>query len=315
MESRRSWLTAAGSMLAASLIPAGLRAQAALPIRVGATANDTYAEAYYALDQGFFSKAGLDATITTLNNGAAVSAAVAAGSLDVGVSGPIQTAQAYTRGIPFTIVAAGALSTAKSSAALLCVPKASPIQSAKELEGKAIAVNALRTTGDLSLHVWLAKNGMDAGSVHVVEIPMSEMGSAVETGRIGAAVISEPALSIALRANNLRVLSDVSGAMAAQYLVSGWFCSKTFVRDNAETVRRFVSAMYATARWANGHQSDSAIVLAKVTKMDVDQIRAGMRAPYTDVLRVSDIQPQLDLALKYGYLVKAVTTDEIVTRL
>jgi NitT/TauT family transport system substrate-binding protein len=314
MISRRSYVIATASALVASTLPLALRAQAAFPIRIGATANDTYAEAYYALDQGFFAKAGLDATITTLNNGAAVSAAVAAGSLDVGVSGPIQTAQAYTRGVPFTIVAAGALSTAKSSAALLCVPKASPIQGAKDLEGKAIAVNALRTTGDLSLHVWLAKNGIDAANVHVVEVPMSEMGSAVETGRIGAAVISEPSLSIALRANSLRVLSDVSGAMAPQYLVSGWFASKTFVHDNAETVRRFVSAMYATARWANAHQNDSAVILAKVTKMDVAQIRAGMRAPYTDVLRASDIQPQLDLAVKYGYLVKPVTTEEIVTR-
>jgi hypothetical protein len=32
------------------------------------------------------------------------------------------------------------------------------------------------------------------------------------------------------------------------------------------------------------------------------------------VLRASDIQPQLDLAVKYGYLVKPVTTEEIVTR-
>jgi NitT/TauT family transport system substrate-binding protein len=315
MISRRSLLAASVSTPLAFSIPRLANAQAALPIRVGATANDTYAEAYYALDQGFFAKAGLDATVTTLNNGAAVSAAVAAGSLDVGVSGPVQTAQAYARGIPFTIVAAGALSTAKSSAALLCVPKASPIQGARDLEGKAIAVNALRTTGDLSLHVWLAKNAVDAANVHVVEVPMSEMGAAVETGRIGAAVISEPALSIALRANNLRVLADVSGAMAPQYLVSGWFASKTFVQGSTETAKRFVSAIYATARWANAHQNDSAAVLAKVTKMDVAQIRAGMRAPYADALRASDIQPQLDLAAKYGYLTKPVQTDEIVTRL
>jgi len=314
MITRRSWVGATASTFAVAALPHALRAQPTLPIRVGATPNDTYAEAYYALDGGFFAKAGLDATLTTLVNGAGVSAAVASGALDVGVSGPVQTAQAFARGIPFTIIAAGALSTAKSSAALLCVPKASPIQSAKDLAGMAIAVNALRTTGDLSLHIWLAKNGVDAANVHVVEVPMSEMGAAVETGRIGAAVISEPALSIALRANNLRVLSDVSSAMAPQYLVSGWFATKSFVQTNAETARRFVSAIYATARWANAHPNDSAVILAKVTKMDVAQIRAGMRAPYADAFHVADVQPQLDLAAKFGYLARPVTTDEIYTR-
>ena len=314
MITRRSWVAAGASTVLAAAAPSRSRAQAPLPIRVGATPNDTYAEAYYALDQGFFAKAGLSAELTTLMNGAGVSAAVAAGALDVGVSGPVQTAQAYTRGIPFTIVAAGALSTAKSPASLLCVAKASPIQGAADLTGKAVAVNALRTTGDLSLHVWLAKNGVEAANVHVVEVAMSEMGTAVESGRIAAAVISEPALSIALRANNLRVLSDVSAAYAPEYLVSGWFASKNFVTEKAETARRFVSAIYATARWANAHQNDSALILAKVTKMDVAQIRGGLRAPYAEAFRAADVQPQLDLARKYGYLTRAVTTDEIYTK-
>lgn len=313
MITRRSWLGAATSTLGSALLPSALRAQATLPIRVGATPNDTYAEAYYALDRGFFTKVGLAAEVTTLMNGAAVAAAVASGSLDVGVSGPVQTAQAYTRGIPFTIVAAGALSTAKSAAGLLCVAKASPIQSAQDLIGKAVAVNALRTTGDLSLHVWLAKSGVDATTVHVVEVPIAEMGAAIEQGRIAAAVISEPALSIALRANNLRILSDISAAMAPQYLVSEWFTTTTFVQANPETIRRFVSAIYATARWANAHQDESALILAKVTKMDVALIREGMRAPYADALRASDIQPQLDFAAKYGYLARPVETDEIVS--
>ena len=143
---------------------------------------------------------------------------------------------------------------------------------------------------------------------------MSEMGTAVETGRIAAAVISEPALSIALRANNLRVLTDISAAYAPEYLVSGWFASKAFVNEKAETARRFVSAIYATARWANAHQNDSALILAKVTKMEVAQIRAGLRAPYAEAFRAVDVQPQLDLAVKYGYLTRAVSTEEIYTK-
>lgn len=308
MPQRRRFLAAAAAFADA---PAVAAAQTLLPLRIGATPNDTYAEAYYGAEMGIFKKAGLDVDLTTLNNGAAVAAAVAAGTIDVGVSGPVQTAQAFARGVPFTIVAAGAMSTAKSSAALLCVPKDSPL-TAHDLEGKAVAVNALKTTGELGLDVWLVKTGIDVAKVRVVEVPMSEMGNAVARGTIAAAVISEPALSIALRNNNLRVLGDPMAAISPELLVSSWFSTTPFVQKNPETIRRFASAMYDTARWANAHQFESAAILAKVAKMDVDLIRAGLRAPYAEALRPADIQVQLDVAAKYGLTPRLVNASELV---
>ena len=79
---RSLFLAALPAAYAATARPA--RAQGLTPLRVGATANDTYAEAYYAQDLGIFTKAGLAVEITTFTNGAAVSSAIAAGALDVG---------------------------------------------------------------------------------------------------------------------------------------------------------------------------------------------------------------------------------------
>ena len=290
--------------------PHALRAQATLPIRVGATPNDTYAEAYYALDGGFFAKAGLSAEVTTLVNGAGVSAAVASGALDVGVSGPVQTAQAFARGIPFTIIAAGALSTAKSSAALLCVPKASPIQSAKDLAGMAIAVNALRTTGDLSLHMWLAKNGIDAATVHVVEVPMSEMGvGGRRPGRIGAAVISEPSLSIALRAEQSaraqRRLGRDGGAVSRSR-------GGSHRRRSCKPAPRRRDGL--SARCMRRRAGPTRIRTTRPLSWPKSRRWMSRRfvpgcARRIPSLPVADVQPQLDLAAKFGYLVKPVMAD------
>src|ERR1700722_12577572 len=102
-------------------------------LRVGATANDTYAEAYYAQDQGFFTNAGLTVELTTFPNGAAISAGVAGGALDVGVSNPVQLANAIVHGVPFVYIAGGALNSTAAPTALLCVAANSPIKTARDL--------------------------------------------------------------------------------------------------------------------------------------------------------------------------------------
>lgn len=287
-------------------------AQTLPTLRVGATANDTYAEAYYAQEQGFFAKAGLNVELSTMNNGAALAAAIAAGTLDVGVSTPIQIAQAVSRGVPFMLVAAGAINTVRTPAAVICVAKSSPFRGAKDFEGASVAVNALRTSSEELLDAWLAKNGADLSKVHTVEMGFSEMGAALKRGTIAAAVISEPALSAALHSHAIKVFANPTGAIADQFLLSAWFTTRQFEAANPALMARFASAIYAAARWANGHHDDSAAILAKYAKVDVDAVRAMTRAPYAYALRVGDLQPQLDAGLKFGLLQRAVAGRELL---
>jgi NitT/TauT family transport system substrate-binding protein len=287
---------------------------ASLPIRVGATPNDTYSEAYYALEMGLFQKAGLAAEVQSLNNGAAVSAAVASGALDVGVSTPAQLANAVSRGVPFVMIAAGALETPKVPVGLLAVAKSGPLRSAKDLEGKIVALNSLRTLQEAALMLWLAKGGADVSKVKVVEIVAAEQGAAIERGTIDAAVLGEPSQSIAIKTGNLRVLADPYAAIAPQFLVSGWFSTIPWVQKNPDVVKRFQTAIYEAGRWANGHHNESAVILSKYTKMDVEIIRAMGRCPFTDQLRISDIQPHLDAAVKVGIIPRAMSASELLIR-
>lgn len=298
-------------LLAAALGAAG-SAQSLPVLRVGATANDTYAEAYYAQDQGFFTKAGLNIELTTMNNGAALAAAIAGGTLDVGVSTPIQIAQAVSRGVPFTLVAAGAINTVGTPAAVICVAKSATIRSAKDLEGSSVAVNALRTSSEELLDAWLAKNGADLAKVHTIEMNFAEMGAALERGTIAAAVISEPALSAALRAHAIKVFANPTAAIADRFLLSAWFTTKQYAAANPAVLARFSSAIYEAARWANAHHDDSALILAKYAKLPPEAVRAITRAPYADALRVGDLQPQLDAGVKFGLLPRPVLGSELV---
>ena len=80
----------------------------------------------------------------------AVLDAVAAGSLDVGVSTPVQIANAVARGIPFVFVAAGALETPRVPAALVCVQRSKRRTSAKRSRGSQPTVSSSGAGGNCS---------------------------------------------------------------------------------------------------------------------------------------------------------------------
>lgn len=314
-ESRRTRRALLGGTAAALAHVSRTSAQAApLALRVGADTGWEYSEAWFAQDMGFFTKAGLNVAITALNSGAAISAAVASGQLDVGVSSIVPLAIAYTRGLPFVVIAGGALETANVPGGVLCVAKDGPIQRASDLQGKTIAVNALKNLAEMVLDAWLTKNGVDLSSVKVVELRYTEMEGAIDRGAIAGAVLSEPALTPALKSGRFRVLGDMFVAIGSQYTISCWFSTRPFAQKNPEAIRRFQTAIYDAGRWANTHPDESGTVNAKYAQMDPEVVKKMLRRPYATQLRPVDLAPVLEAASKYGVTPQAVAAADLIWR-
>jgi NitT/TauT family transport system substrate-binding protein len=312
---RRSWLVAsAAAALSTIALPREAASQAAPAIRIGTSPAEAYAQPFYAQDAGFFQRAGLNVDVQLLANGATVSAAVAGGALDFGVSTIVSLANAITRGVPFVMIAPAAMTTAKAPSGLLCVAKSSPYHSAKDLEGKTIAVPALKQVVDLAVRVWMTKGGADPAKAQIVESSFADMGPGIERGTFAGAVISEPSLTFALNHNDLRVLGDVYSSVAPDYVISGWITTTGYRDKNPEVVRKVSAALLDAGRWANTHHNESAAIVSRVTKVDVETIRNEIRPIYEEQLSVAAIQPQLDAALKFGFLTRAVNATELVGR-
>lgn len=307
---RRFTLALALIVVLAGTSPATTQTLPAL--KVGATANDTFAEAYYAQDMGFFKKAGLNVELSTFTNGASVANAVASGAVDIGISNPVGLAGALTHGIPFTIVAGGGMYSTKEPTTVLCVAANSAIRSAKDLEGKTVAVSALKDLTQLGALAWLAKNGADVSKITWVELPFAEMGPAVERGTVAGAVISEPSLSAAKSKGLVRVLGKAFDAISPQFLIGAWFTTTSFAQKNPDLIKRFVSAIYETARWANAHQDQSGEILAKYSKITPEAVHAMARSTYAVSLTPAILQPPLDLAFKNSVIVRAVGANELI---
>jgi NitT/TauT family transport system substrate-binding protein len=306
---RRAFLHSA---VAAALILPGrpAAAQTRMRLRIGATANDSFAEAYYAQDLGYFARAGIDAEITTFANGAQVSTGVASGALDVGISSVITLANATIRGLPFVYIAGGGMYTAAAPTIELCVTKDSPLRTARELEGKTVSVSGIKDITHLAVVTYLLKNGADPQKVNIIEMPFSQVSAALKRGAIAAGIISEPSLSAA--SDDVRVLAKPFELIGKRLMVGGWFATSEWQKKNVATARAFATAIYETAHWANANHEKSAVILQKYAKVDDAALARMTRVVYTESLEPDMIDPTLDLASREKFTERRVHAADMI---
>jgi NitT/TauT family transport system substrate-binding protein len=315
--SRRAFLvrTATAGVAAAGFGMRGASAQGLAPLNVAAIPSDISGSAYYAADNGFFKKAGVEATFLALTSGPAIAAAVLGGSADVGYSNVISLAIAHSKGLPVTILFPANLHVHDApTAGLLAVKKTSPIASAKDLNGKVMAVIGLNNIADVAARAWIDKNGGDSKTIKSVELPFPEMKAALEADRIDAAVLDttgDPTLG--KPGDTLRLIASSFDAVASRFAPSVWFSTTEWVAKHPVQAKAFVSGMHESAIWANAHHRESAAILAKYAHITPAQIATFTRATYGDRLTPELIQPNIDVAAKYAVIKAAFPASDIIS--
>jgi NitT/TauT family transport system substrate-binding protein len=298
----------------AAVLPRAASAQSApVKLRVGSVPADTYAGGYYALDLGLFDKAGLSVEITPFTNGAAMAAAAAGGSIDIGVGDATELANGISRGLPFVLIAGGGVYSTIAPTTTLCVAKSSTIVKASDLEGQNVAVVSLVSLMSSAVKSWLTLSGADISKIHFVEIPFPQMPGALARGAVAAACLSEPIMSDAT-STDAKIFGKPYDAIAKQFNISDWFTTRDWLAANGDAAKRFVGAIYDSARWANAHHDDSAVILAKYTKVDVERIKRMNRSAYATNLQRGMVQPVLDTAFKYKSLVTATSAESMIAK-
>ena len=277
-----------------------LGAQTAATLRIGVSPIEPAAEAYYAKDMGFFAKAGLDADIQSMQGSSLIVSAIVSNSLDIGFDTLDGLAAQHDKGIPLVIIAPthdyqspGSLRTQA-----LVVPANSPLQQAKDLNGKTIAVSTLHSLADMGARVLIDKNGGDSSTVKFVEVPFPAIPAALDAGRIDAAWVVEPFITVAKKTN--RVLAYGFDGISKQFTVGAWVATRQWANDHPDLVSRFAAVMHDTAVWANKNLQKSGEILAKYTKLDPAVIASMARVHYAEQLTPATMQPLIDATVKYN---------------
>jgi NitT/TauT family transport system substrate-binding protein len=295
---RPDFLRASAAAAAAALIPRVARADESA-IRVGALQWDTAAEVYFADGGGFFKKAGLNVDIQPFTSGSAALAALFGGSLDIANTDVVSAATAHSRGLPVTYLSPGCVFTRAAQASSLMVLATSSIRGAKDLNGKSIATNGLKNIVQIPTLAWIDNNGGDSKSVKFVEVPVPLMASAVEDGRIDAAVISEPFITDTQN-GKFRIISIADNNVAPAFLYSGCASTNDWVTKNVDVAKRFVAAMAETAQWSNANHALTAPILSRISKVPLDVTLKMSRVYFGEKFIPGQVQPVIDACAKYG---------------
>jgi NitT/TauT family transport system substrate-binding protein len=306
---RRDAVRLLGGVALAGCADTAALAQTA-PISMETTPVDSAAEPYFAYDAGMFKAAGLDVELQSgALNGSAIATAVAAGSLDVGVSNIVSIAQAHAKHIPFVVIGPGGLYTSRTPSTYLFVPNASPYKTAADLNGKTIGVNTLRGLPQYGLQAWLDKNGAHSETVKFTEVGPVDMLVALSSGRIDAGAFVEP---FATQARSIgRAVCAPFDAIGSSFLITVFFTTRDWAEAHRDAVRRLQDAIAKTAAWANKNHAQSGDILMKYAKLDAATLKTMQRTIFLERLEAAQLQPVIDLTAKYGG-VPAFPASEIV---
>ena len=269
--------------------------------RIGVVPSENFALALLANEHGFFRAIKANVEISIFPTSGPIAAGVLAGALDIGCSNWGAIANAHGRGLPLSVIAPGGMYTSASPTTMLTVAKNSTLKSAKEFNGKTIAVSTLRDAQQACVMKWSDVSGGDSQTIKFIEVTPTQMGLAVASGHVDAAAILEPSLSEALR-TTVRAIAKPLDAVCTPQMASAYYGSAPFLDKNAAAVKSFIAAMKLAAQWANANHHATATILAKHSQLTVDEIEQTHRTSYTDALDPSTIQPIVDAMVDYKVL-------------
>jgi NitT/TauT family transport system substrate-binding protein len=305
---RRSFLAGA----AAALAPARLRAADLPIINVAVPPTDVSSVVLYADDLGYFKNAGLETRVTTLTSGPVITNAVLGGTIDIGAANVGSLIVARSRGIPIKIIASAGLADDANVNDVIMVRKDSAIQTGADIAGKTVGIVAVKTMQHAAVLLWIDRHGGDSKAAKFVEIPLPEMGAALEAGRVDVAVMGEPFTT--MLHGNYRSLGYQWSEMKRPFLVFGFFATEQWLQSHAELAQKFAAVIRQGAAWANGHRKETAQMFARYAKLD-PQIAATMaRSTFGTTLEVSMIQPIVETMVRYGMMDKPIDAGELIWR-
>ncbi len=266
----------------------------------------------FGIDEGFFKQNGLDVDVQYFNNGATITSAILAGSLDIGLVDIISVASAHVHGLPVIYLAPAMINSEKIPTYGIIVRGDSPIREPKDLTGKIVAVNGLKNVSQIPIAAWIDNNGGDSTAVKWVELGIPIMGATLERGTVDAISPSEPFFSETLKSGTNRPIFMSHNAVAPAYLLSGWVTTRDWIAKNPELARHFATAIRQINDWTNKNPGPSAVILSKYTKVPVADIEHMHRGAFPTTFDLGLVQPIIDAAVKYGVFPTGFPAAEIV---
>ena len=303
------------SLFAAGLAVAAPRVAGAqdLPtLRVALPPQEGAKTVYYAIKAGLFRREGINVEAVTITNGTAGLAALTGGSVDVVFTSMLALFQGVARGLPFQIAAPGQLYLSNAPTQALFVKRDSAIQRGSDVNGKTVGVFTIKDINWAGTCAWIDANGGDSRTVKFLELPPTTVTAALVEGRIDVGTLAAPFVEQATASPDLRILAQYFDAIAKQFEVAVFIAMKPATSTARDALAKFGRAMHDSTRYVNAHQAEMVDLIASFSHLDPAIVAKGVRTVDPEYVDIRDIQPVLDLSVKYKLLEHPISPDDFI---
>jgi NitT/TauT family transport system substrate-binding protein len=282
-------------------------------LKIGLIPIADVAPVFLGQKKGFFEEQDIKLDPQFAAGGAAITPAVVSGDFDIGFSNTVSLLIAGSKNLPVQIIAPGVFGDSSDEKVWedLLVKKDGPIKSAKDLEGKTIAVNTLNNICGVTINASLEKEGVDVDKLKYTEIPFPEMVPALQKGRVDGACVVEPFVSQG-KATGMKGIDPFYYNTAPDLTVAAYFASKEYIAKNKDVVDRFTTAMKKSLDYAQAHPDEVRGVLTEYTEIPAEAAQKINLPQWKSDLTTDTIEQLSSLSKKYGYLEEEPDLNELI---
>lgn len=283
------------------------------PVKIGLFPSSAVAAFQLGIDKGYFKDQGIDLELVLGQSSAAQLPAVNTGSLDFVLASPTTPLLASAKGLDLRIVSGYAENRPEvvTDSVAVLVGKGSPIKSAKDLEGKKVAINAVGSIGEIGIKEAVALDGGDPDKVTFIQLGFDQVGAQLASGQIDAGMAGPPFMQQIQGAGGTVISdfiqeADLGGAELV--IVAGG----KLVDKNEKLVADFVEALTETLDYAAEHVDEVRGELPKVIGTDPEIAKKTELIGYDAELDVAALEQFATLMTKYGVIETEPDLDKVV---
>jgi NitT/TauT family transport system substrate-binding protein len=238
-------------------------------LRVGLLPITANLDLFLARERGLFAEEGLSADLTAMAGGAEILPALIGGSLDVGTLNVVTHVLAEDQGFRARAVAAPITQGRGEPLHAILVRADSPIQSARDLEGRTMATNTLNNIDHIMQQVWVRQRGGDPRRVNFVEIPFPQMPAALAQSRVDAIGPTEPFATVAA-GQGARVLAYHYKDVNEVTLLAYYGATEDWLSRNADLARRFHRVSQRANTYLSSNPEEQRAAAVRLLNMNPD---------------------------------------------
>lgn len=258
------------------------------------------------IEEGIFADHGFDVTLETAQGGAALVPAVVSGEMQFALSNPLSTMLATEQGVDLRVVTGYSQARPEGDdVTSLWAAADSGIEEPADLAGKTVAVNTLKTMGEVSVRELVREAGGDPASVEFVELGFPDMPAALDAGHIDVAWVPEPFQTVLADEGATRVAYNYQETMPGVPTMTV-ITSGQLTQSDPELVEEFTAAVDEATAFAQANPDEVRGVLTSFLDMDAALADEVLIEDFDAEMNEDALQTLADLALQDGVLSKPV---------